>query len=50
MTTIEHIAEDIFVTTAIIRHGFVPCAPFSPTAAFSIRVLEFYHTTAAQVS
>ena len=42
MTTIEHIAEDVFVTTAIIRHGFVPCAPFSPTAAFSIRVLEFY--------
>jgi hypothetical protein len=44
-TTIEHIAEDAFVTTALVRHGLVPCAPYSPTATFTIRVLEFYRVS-----
>ena len=44
-TTIQHIAEDVFVTTALVRHGLVPCAPFSPTAAFTIQVLEFYRVS-----
>ena len=44
-TTIEHIAEDVFVTTALVRHGLVPCAPFSPTTAFTIQVLEFYRVS-----
>jgi Kyakuja-Dileera-Zisupton transposase len=44
-TTIEHIAEDVFVTSALVRHGLVPCAPFSPTAAFTIRTLEFYRVS-----
>ena len=42
---IEHIAADVFVTTALIRHGLVPCAPFSPTAAFTIQVLEFFRVS-----
>ena len=45
MTIIEHIAVDVFVTTALICHGLVPCAPFLPTAAFTIRVLEFYRVS-----
>jgi hypothetical protein len=35
----------MLVTTALIRHGLVPCAPFSPTAAFTVRVLEFYRVS-----
>jgi len=42
ITVIEHIEGDTFVTTALVRHGLIPCAPFTPTAAFTVRTLEFY--------
>lgn len=40
--TLNHIAADAFITTAIVRHGLIPCSPYAPTAAFTVRVLEFY--------
>jgi hypothetical protein len=39
---IDHLASDAFVSSAIIRHGLIPCAPYSPTAAITISALEFY--------
>ena len=30
------------MTSAIVRHGLIPCAPYTPTTAITIRVLEFY--------
>jgi hypothetical protein len=43
--TVDHIVGDAFVTAAIIRHGLVPCSPYTPTAAFTLRVLEFYRVS-----
>lgn len=42
---VDHIAGDAFVATAIVRHGLIPCSPYKPTAAFTIRVLEFYRVS-----
>ena len=41
----DHIVGDAFVTAAIIHHGLVPCSPYTPTAAFTMRVLEFYRVS-----
>ena len=43
--TIDHIASDAFVTSAIVRHGLIPCSPYTPTAAFTVRVLELYRVS-----
>ena len=42
IAAIEHIEGDAFVTTAFVHNGLIPCAPFTPTAAFTVRTLEFY--------
>jgi hypothetical protein len=44
-TIISHLAGEAFVTTSIIKYGLIPCAPFSPTAAFTIRCLELYRVS-----
>ena len=40
--TIEYLPGDVFVTSAILRYGLMPCAPFQPTTAIALRVLELY--------
>jgi hypothetical protein len=42
---IDHLVSDVFVTTAIVRYGLMPCAPYQPTAAITICALEFYRIT-----
>lgn len=42
VATIEHVVGDAFVTTALVRHGLMPCTPFTPSAAFTVRTMEFY--------
>ncbi|KAH7914663.1 hypothetical protein BJ138DRAFT_999608 [Hygrophoropsis aurantiaca] len=34
--------SDIFVASALVRRGVVPCSPISPTVAISIDALELY--------
>ena len=36
---------DLGVPAAILRNGLIPCAPFSPTLAITVRVLELYRVT-----
>lgn len=33
------------VPPALIKEGLVPCSPFRPTVAISIRTLKLFHTT-----
>ncbi|KAJ7266177.1 hypothetical protein C8J57DRAFT_1436117 [Mycena rebaudengoi] len=35
-------AFDKFTTSALVRQGLIPCAPFSPTFAVATRVLEMF--------
>jgi len=42
---IDHIAGDAYVTSSLVRHGLIPCAPFSPVVAFTVRTLEFYRVS-----
>jgi KDZ transposase-like protein len=44
-TTVSHLAGEAFVTTSIVKYGLIPCAPFSPTAAFTVRCLELYRVS-----
>ena len=43
--TIAHLSGDDFVSASIVKDGLIPCAPFSPTVAFTIRCLEFYRVS-----
>ena len=36
------------IAAALIRQGLMPCAPFSPTLAFSTRLLELYRNSHLQ--
>jgi Kyakuja-Dileera-Zisupton transposase len=42
---IEHLVDDVIVTAAIVRYGLMPCAPYNPTTAITIRALELYRVT-----
>jgi len=44
-TTISHLKGESFVTTSIVKYGLIPCAPFSPSTAFTIRCLELYRVS-----
>ena len=33
------------IPAAILRHGLIPCSPFTPTLAITIRVLELYRVS-----
>ncbi|KAJ3502742.1 hypothetical protein NLJ89_g8746 [Agrocybe chaxingu] len=39
---ITELSSDMYVASAIIRHGLIPCAPYNPHTAYSIRLLELY--------
>jgi len=41
----ETLVTDQGTPAAILRHGLIPCAPFNPTLAITVRVLELYHVT-----
>ncbi|KAI6002559.1 hypothetical protein EDC04DRAFT_2871863 [Pisolithus marmoratus] len=36
-------ATDLFITSALIHQGVVPCSPIHPTAAVTFRCLELFH-------
>ncbi|KAJ7093863.1 hypothetical protein B0H15DRAFT_776350 [Mycena belliarum] len=38
-------ARDVFVTSGLINLGLVPCSPFSPSVAITIRALEIFRVT-----
>lgn len=42
---IDHLVSNVFVTATIVRYGLMPCAPYQPTVAITIRALEFYRIT-----
>lgn len=42
---VQHLSTDSYVCSAIIRQGLMPCAPYSPTTAISIRALELFRLT-----
>jgi hypothetical protein len=43
--TVYHISTDTYVCAALIRQGLMPCAPYTPSAAITIRALKLYHST-----
>ena len=42
---VHHLSTDAYVCAALIRQGLMPCAPYSPTTAISIRALELFRLT-----
>ncbi|KAI6016132.1 hypothetical protein BKA83DRAFT_4465493 [Pisolithus microcarpus] len=38
-------ASDLFITSALMCQGIVPCSPIHPTAAVTIGALELFHIT-----
>ena len=42
---VEHLVGDVLVTAAVVRCGLMPCSPYNPTTAITIRALEFYRVT-----
>ena len=44
-TTVYYLEGDAFVTSSFIRQGLMPCSPYTPTTAISIRTLELFRIT-----
>lgn len=42
---VHHLSTDVYICAALIRQGLMPCAPYSPSAAITIRALKLYHST-----
>jgi len=42
---VHHLSTDAYICAALIRQGLMPCAPYSPTAAITIRALELFRLT-----
>lgn len=42
---LETHVTDLGIPAAILRNGLIPCAPFTPTLAITVRVLELYRVT-----
>ena len=42
---VQHLSTDKYICATLIRQGLMPCAPYSPSAAISIRLLKLYHST-----
>ncbi|KAI5989484.1 hypothetical protein EDD15DRAFT_2171323 [Pisolithus albus] len=36
---------DRYLTSALVRHGLIPCSPITPKVAVTVHALELYHTT-----
>ncbi|KAI6116970.1 hypothetical protein EDD17DRAFT_1477623 [Pisolithus thermaeus] len=36
---------DRYLTSALVRHGLIPCSPITPKVAITVHVLNLYHTT-----
>ncbi|KAJ7645339.1 hypothetical protein B0H17DRAFT_1216045 [Mycena rosella] len=39
------VKSDEFTTSCLVRQGLIPCAPWTPTLAVSVRVLELFRVT-----
>ncbi|KAI6007027.1 hypothetical protein EDD15DRAFT_2383928 [Pisolithus albus] len=35
---------DRYLTSALVRHGLIPCSPINPKVAVTVHALELYHT------
>jgi len=44
-TPVYYLKGDAFVTTSFVRQGLMPCFPYTPTTAVSIRTLELFRVT-----
>ena len=42
---VHHLSTDTYAGVSLIRQGIMPCAPYSPTAAITIRALELFRMT-----
>jgi hypothetical protein len=42
---VQHLSTDAYVCAALIRQGMMPCAPYSPSTAITIRALELFRLT-----
>lgn len=40
--------DDESLTTVLVRHGYIGNAPLYPTRAFSIHMLQLFHTLASR--
>ncbi|KAI6142300.1 hypothetical protein EDD17DRAFT_1662346 [Pisolithus thermaeus] len=36
---------DCYLTSALIRHGLIPCSPITPKVTITVHTLDLYHTT-----
>ncbi|KAI6113495.1 hypothetical protein EV401DRAFT_1982963 [Pisolithus croceorrhizus] len=36
---------DRYLTSALVRHGLIPCSPITPKVAVTVHALDLYHTT-----
>ncbi|SJL17576.1 uncharacterized protein ARMOST_21128 [Armillaria ostoyae] len=43
-TVILTLSTDEFVAVALVRQGFLPCAPFQPSVVITVSAMEVYHT------
>jgi hypothetical protein len=43
-TKIDMLTTDESLTASFIQQGVIPCTPYCPAYAFSIRILELYRT------
>ncbi|SJL09440.1 uncharacterized protein ARMOST_12818 [Armillaria ostoyae] len=43
-TTVPTLSTDEFEAVALVRQGFLPCAPFHPSVVITIPAMEVYHT------
>ena len=42
---VHYLSKDKYICAALIRQGLMPCAPYSPSAAITIRALKLFHST-----
>jgi hypothetical protein len=42
---VHHLSTDAYVCVSLIQQGLMPCAPYSPTTAITIRALELFCLT-----
>ncbi|KAI5995861.1 hypothetical protein EDD15DRAFT_2365295 [Pisolithus albus] len=43
-TSVTVAPTDCYLTSALVRHGLIPCSPITPKAAVTVHALHLYHT------
>ncbi|KAI6143412.1 hypothetical protein BKA82DRAFT_4331277 [Pisolithus tinctorius] len=41
--------DDSYITSTLVRQGFMPCSPIRPSMAITINALELYHVTCLHI-